>query len=86
MLGRLDDGRSNCSLEMDLLFMLFELGRLLTSIVGKHANNLSSGLPVLDGAPIENISGGRFGGDSMSGILKFRSGLLFRKRPRGPFS
>ena len=83
MLGRLYDGRNNYSLEMDLLFMLFELGRLLTSIVGKHAKILSSGLPVLEGAPIENISGGRFGGDSMSGILKFRSGLLFRKRPRG---
>ena len=28
------------------------------------------GLAFLEGAPMENISGGRIGGDSMSGILK----------------
>ena len=58
--------------------MLFELGLLLTSMVGKLARALSlvppmpppSGLIFREGAPIEKISGGRFGGDSMSGILK----------------
>ena len=39
-----------------------------------------SGLVCREETPIENISGGRFGGDSMSGIKFMRFGLLWRSR------
>ena len=97
LLRLLDMGWSRCSFLGERRFKLFELGLLVISIVGKQARALfwpldppippptPSGLVFLEGAPMEKISGGRFGGDSMSGILKYRSGLLFRKRRLGPW-